>query len=62
MRYTKRREQWMTDFQRAVVALDPAFAGKINWDAASFQFTSGRTPQDAATLFVENEKPVDRRF
>ena len=56
MKPTK-RQQWMALLESAVVQLDPAFAGRIPWDAAAHHFNVGHSPGLAALHIVQGEQP-----
>lgn len=51
------RERWMREFQRALVALVPAAAGRIDWQTAQYLFSVGRPTQEAAEAMA-SEAPV----
>jgi len=53
-----RRADWLAEFERALIAISPAHAGKINWDAALFFFNAGKLPKAAASDFAATEAPV----
>ena len=52
-----KRERWMQLFESTVVSLSPRFAGRINWDAATFHFNQGTSPGLAAARFIASEEP-----
>jgi hypothetical protein len=52
-------EQWMAAFESLVVERAPRFAGRINWDAATFFFNRGDTVDKAAFCFIVSEEPKD---
>lgn len=49
-----RRQRWLAAFETKVLELNPAMAGKINWDAAIFYWNSGGYAADSAVKYVEN--------
>ena len=51
------RQQWNALLESAVVQLDPAFAGRIPWDAAAHLFNQGNSPGLAALKIVQGEQP-----
>ena len=57
MKRNLKRERWMALFEAALVQIEPAFAGRINWDAAAFHFNQGNSPAMAATKVALSEKP-----
>jgi len=61
MKRNPKRERWMALFEAAVVAIDPAFAGRIPWDAATFHFNQGTSPGLAAAKVVASEAPANNR-
>ena len=46
------RERWMREFQRALVALVPAAAGRIDWQTAEYLFSVGRQAREAAAAMA----------
>lgn len=48
MNKTKRRQWWMSEFERFVVDHNPALAGKVDWDTAAHLFNLGLSARDAA--------------
>ena len=43
-----RRARWMRDLQDALLRARPDLAGKIDWDTASYLYTTGACAADAA--------------
>jgi hypothetical protein len=52
----------MTTLERYIVKLDPAFAGRIPWDAAVHHFNQGASPGLAAYKIVQSEQPAGDKF
>jgi hypothetical protein len=50
------RAQWMGRFCDAVQAAAPYLAGRIDWNTATHYFLTGRKPEEAAALYLENLK------
>jgi len=61
MKRNVKREQWMALFEAALLQIEPKFAGRINWDAATFLFNQGNSPAMAATKIAVSETPVESR-
>ena len=43
-----KRAAWMGKYEDALVAAHPETRGKVDWNAATFHFNSGKSPEDAA--------------
>jgi len=56
MKSTRTRQQWMAAMEDFLLQLDPAFAGRIPWDAAVFHFNAGRSPGHAAMRIADAEQ------
>lgn len=50
------RERWMHEFQRALVALVPAAAGRIDWQTAQYLFSVGRPAREAAESMADEAR------
>ena len=61
MKRNAKRERWMQLFEEAVIAMNPGFTGRINWDAATFYFNNGTSPGLAAAKVVASESPIETR-
>jgi len=57
-----KREQWMQQFESALVQWDASFAGRIDWDAALFHFNNGESPGLAASRFLQSEAPTGPKW
>ena len=51
---------WLTQFSALVVAAVPSCAGRIDWDEAHHFFFTGKSPADAAALYVVDRAEVSK--
>jgi len=49
----KQKQQWFKDYDALVVEGNPAAAGKIDWDTATYLYNTGLTPAAAAAKTLE---------
>lgn len=58
---TKGRVAFFAALEAAVVAIDPRFAGKMDWNSARYYHDAGWSVDKAAQSFVANNDPVAAR-
>lgn len=46
------RAQWMAKFESEVLAREPKYAGKVDWNTAQHYFNNEINPADAAARYV----------
>lgn len=49
-----KRPQWMSEYEKELTNILPHLHGKIDWDTATYFFTQGIPPKDAAHKFAES--------
>lgn len=52
------RAAWMAEVEAEVVSLNPALAGRLDWDTATFLFNEGRTVAQAVASLKDSEPAV----
>jgi hypothetical protein len=55
-----RRQEWMAEFERIVIAAKPELAGRLDWNTAIFFFNSNLTAEDAATRMIQSSAQSKR--
>ena len=50
----ERKAQWMCSAQDMILAARPEMAGKLEWEALTYYFNEGETPDYAADQYVKN--------
>ena len=58
-RAVQRRAAWMAEVEAQVVSLNPALAGRLDWDTATYLFNEGRTVAQAVE-FLKGSEPAAR--
>ena len=58
---TKGRVAFFAALEAAVVAIDPRFAGKMDWDSARYYHDAGWSVEKASQSFVANNDPIAKR-
>lgn len=46
-----KRQRWMTEYEKLMLAMGKAQPGKMDWDTASYFYLSGLSPSDAANKY-----------
>jgi hypothetical protein len=58
-----KKAKWLRSVQDAIVRIDAAHAGRIDWGALEYSYLVGRAPDAAASLYLEaNPAPPARPF
>lgn len=56
-----KKAKWMGDFEAKVIAIEPAFQGRIPWDEVQHFFNVGDSSGIAAGQFTKHNKPESRK-
>ena len=55
----QREANWKARFSDSVVALEPKHSGRIEWDSATFFYSQGLDPVEAAERYVKTMRESD---
>jgi hypothetical protein len=54
----QQRADWMARFSDLLVTANPAHSGRIDWDTAAYHYLGGKTPEQAAELYLRRGAPA----